>query len=113
MSVNNLADEMLSRIQTSIDTTLQSTPHLRSAIVASINQNGTINVYIPPNNTKIFTNISNQTPFTLNPGDSVELMLKDGSFSNCWIVAKHQSTMDMKNLIKDVVIEVLQEKGLI
>ena len=25
----------------------------------------------------------------LQPGDGVELLLKDGTFSNCWIIAKH------------------------
>ena len=42
--------------------------------------------------TKLFTRISNQSPFTLSPGDGVEIMLKNGSFDNCWIIAKHGIT---------------------
>ena len=85
------ADRMLNIINTCIENALRSVTTLSGAIVTGINTDGTVNVKIPPND-KIFTNIPNQTPFELAPGDCVELMLKNGSFNNCWIIAKHEAT---------------------
>ena len=68
---------------------------METAVVESVNPNGTVNIFFPPNKENIFTNINNQTPFTLNPGDSVEVMKKFGSWSNCWIIAKHGVTHGM------------------
>ena len=65
---------------------------LKQVCPGAINEDGTVDVYFPPDNSKIFTRISNQTPFQLQAGDGVELLLKDGSYSNCWIVAKHGAT---------------------
>ena len=89
---NRYADEMLSKIDQCVKQRLQKISDLETAVVESINSNGTVNVFFPPNKENIFTNINNQTPFTLNPGDSVEVMKKFGSWSNCWIIAKHGST---------------------
>lgn len=89
---NKYADLMLDRISQCIKDGTKDLPALSGAIVSSVNTDGTINVYFPPDNNKVFTNLSNQTPFVLQPGDSVELLLKDGNYNNCWIVAKHQTT---------------------
>lgn len=89
------ADRMLNIINTCIENALKSVTSLSGAIVTGINTDGTVNVRIPPND-KIFTNIPNQTPFELVPGDCVELMLKNGSFNNCWIIAKHEATFNGK-----------------
>lgn len=91
-TTNTYADIMLEKISQCVAQETKNLPSLSGAIVSSVNTDGTINVYFPPENNKIFTNISNQTPFSLEPGDSVELLLKDGSYNNCWIVAKHQTT---------------------
>jgi len=56
-----------------------------------VNTDGTVDVIIPPNDTSVFTKITNQTPFTLNEGDSVELLLKSGNLNNCWVIAKHNA----------------------
>lgn len=89
---NRYADEMLSKIDQCVKQRLQKISDLETAVVESVNSNGTVNIFFPPNKENIFTNINNQTPFTLNPGDSVEVMKKFGSWSNCWIIAKHGST---------------------
>ena len=93
-STNKYADIMLDRISQCISEETKNLPALSGAKVSSVNSDGTINVYFPPDDNKIFTNISNQTPFNLQEGDSVELLLKDGSYNNCWIVAKHQDTFN-------------------
>ena len=89
------ADRMLDIINVCIENALKTSTTLSGAIITSVNSNGTVNVRIPPDD-KIFTNIPNQSPFELKPGDCVELMLKNGSFNNCWVVAKHEATVTPK-----------------
>lgn len=112
-TINKYADTMLNKISQCIAEETKNLPTLSGAKVSSVNTDGTINVYFPPDDTKIFTNISNQTPFNLQVGDSVELLLKDGSYNNCWIVAKHQDTFtgkfsngeDIENLVSTTEID--------
>ena len=87
--VNNYADIMINRISIMIEDMMKKVTHLDSAIVDKVNSDGTVDVYFPPDNNKIFTRISNQTPYALSVGDSVEILLKNGSYSNCWVIAKH------------------------
>lgn len=117
-AVNNCADSMLNKITQCIKEELKTTPRVCGAVVSSIGENGKVNVYFPPDKDKIFTNISNQTPFELKEGDSVELLLKDGSYSNCWVVAKHATTFvpsclfdtnEFQAYIKQIVKETLKE----
>lgn len=89
---NSCADSMLNRITECFKDSLKGIPQIKSAVIDSINEDGSINIFFPPNETKLFTRISNQSPFTLAPGDGVEIMLKNGSFDNCWIIAKHGIT---------------------
>lgn len=88
-NINFYADEMINKINECINEKLKFTNVLIGAIISNVNEDGSVDVYLPPDNSRVFTHISNQTPFVLNVGDSVELMLKDGSFNNCWVVAKH------------------------
>lgn len=89
---NSCADSMLNRITECFKDSLKGIPQIKSAVIDSINEDGSINIFFPPNETKLFTRISNQSPFILSPGDGVEIMLKNGSFDNCWIIAKHGAT---------------------
>ena len=53
-------------------------------------QDGTVDVFLPSDPNSIFTRIQNQSIYQdLQIGDGVELLLKNGRFSNCWIIAKH------------------------
>jgi len=112
-SLNSSADKMLNEITSVINNAIKYTPRYSGAIVSRVNENGTVNVYFPPDNNTIFTNISNQTPFALKEGDSVEIVLKDGSYNNCWIVAKHSDTSDIRKIIREEVISILRENNLI
>jgi len=60
-----------------------------AAVVASVNEDDTINVYIPPNNDKIITGLLNKTGQTLSAGDSVELCTKNGKVKNAWVAIRH------------------------
>lgn len=60
-----------------------------AAKVVSVNSNGTVNVYIPPDNSNVVNGLANKTGESLVPGDSVELCAKNGSIKNSWIAVKH------------------------
>lgn len=95
-TINSCADSMIEKILDCLRGEMKKSTYIDTAIVNSVNEDGTVNVYFPPDNSKIFTKISNQTPFQLEPGDGVELLLKDGSYSNCWVIAKHGATLPIK-----------------
>lgn len=88
-NINKYADDLLAKIDACIVERIKNTPQLVSAIVSKVNEDGTVNVYFPPNEKSVFTKIQNQSVYDLQVGDSVEIVLKDGTYSNCWILAKH------------------------
>ena len=90
-TINEYADVMLGRIKTIVEDTIKKSIKLDSAIIESVNEDGTVDIYFPPDIDKVFTRISNQTPYNLQIGDNVEVLLKNGSYSNCWVVAKHSA----------------------
>ena len=84
------ADLMLDRIDTCIsDKISKSVTRLASAIVTKVNSDGSVNIRLPSEDNSEFTKIQNQCPYELKVGDAVELTLKNGSFNNCWVSAKH------------------------
>lgn len=89
-TMDDLADSLLSRILACVDQKAQSNDITKGAIVTRVNEDGTVNVKLPADEDgNEFTKISNQSVYELSVGDSVELYLKGGSYSNCWIIAKH------------------------
>ena len=60
-----------------------------SAVVQAVNNDGTVDVYLPPNRSNLVTKLFNKTGEELNIGDSVEIATKSGSLSNAWIALKH------------------------
>lgn len=84
------ADLMLDRIDTCIsDKISKSVTRLASAIVTKVNSDGSVNIRLPSEDNTEFTKIQNQCPYELKVGDAVELTLKNGSFNNCWVSARH------------------------
>ena len=84
------ADLMLDRIDTCIsDKISKNVTRLASAIVTKVNSDGSVNIRLPSEDNTEFTKIQNQCPYELKVGDAVELTLKNGSFNNCWVSAKH------------------------
>ena len=62
-----------------------------SALVKGVNDNGTVNVCIPPNLDSIISGLLNKTGETLAAGDSVELCAKNGSVNNSWVSIKRKT----------------------
>ena len=60
-----------------------------AAVVTQVNDDGTVNVVIPPTNNRYVNNVLNKSNETLNVGDSVELCSKNGRLSNSWVAIKH------------------------
>ena len=84
------ADLMLDRIDTCInDKISKNVTRLASAIVTKVNSDGSVNIRLPSEDNTEFTKIQNQCPYELKIGDAVELTLKNGSFNNCWVSARH------------------------
>lgn len=74
-----------------VDTCLQKkgiTSYIASK-VTSVNENGTINAYILPDETKVVSNLLNKTGESLSVGDSIEICTKNGKLSNAWVSLKH------------------------
>lgn len=60
-----------------------------AAIVTKVNDDGTVNVTIPPDNSRFVNNVLNKSNELLSSGDSVELCTKNGKLSNSWVAIKH------------------------
>lgn len=91
MMDNNLASQFLNQINNIIDYKLSGLTQIKSAIVHSINQNSTVNIYIPPNKT-IYHNVQNQSIYqNLQSGDNVKVIVENGSVGNMWIIGMFSS----------------------
>ena len=85
---NNASIKFLMRlIQKICDENSSKQDSITSGVIVSVNTDSTVNLYIPPDRV-IFTNIPNQSPFELNPGDTVKLIKEKGRASNMWVIAK-------------------------
>lgn len=78
-----------------------------SAIVYEINENGSCNLYIPPDTKNIITGVPNKSGEYLHIGDSVEVCTKNGKMNNSWIAVKHGNssgspTYENLNIINDL-----------
>ena len=76
-----------------------------SAVVKTVNSNGSLDVYLPPDKTKIVSNVINKTGETLNIGDSVELCTKNGKTSNAWVSVKHGTNLGNLSELSYTVID--------
>lgn len=89
-----------------------------SALVKGVNDNGTVNVCIPPNLDSIISGLLNKTGETLSEGDSVELCAKNGSVNNSWVAIKHKTNnsgggvLDYDNLINKPIIRIANNNEL-
>ena len=86
-------------------------PTYKAAIVQKINEDGTVDVYLPPNQENLVTGILNKCGELLFVGDSVELATKNGSLTNCWVAIKHGTIVqgqaeEVENLSGEVVMKV-------
>ena len=61
------------------------------AVVESINDDRTLNVYLPPDNTTVFRNIINESVYKFRTGDSAVLYCIKGDVANSFVVAKYNA----------------------
>lgn len=87
----NEAKNFKSVIEDIVDSRLQkkALPSFVSAIIVKVNSDNTVNVVIPPDNTKHINNVLNKTGENLKIGDSIELCTKNGKLTNAWVAVKH------------------------
>lgn len=84
-----LAKRWLNQINYIIDYKLKKISTVESAIVNTVNKNGTVDIVFPLDNT-VFTNIQNQSIYrNLQVGDNVKVLKQDNNTSNMWIIGKH------------------------
>lgn len=102
-NIDIYADMMINRIVDCINEMMKEVPKIKSAIVESVNEDGTVNVTLPGDLEHIYTKIQNQSIYQdLKVGDMVKLLLEDGSFSNCWIIARYPKNEDtFKNMLEN------------
>ena len=76
-----------------------------AAVVTKVNDDGTVNVTIPPDNSRFVNNVLNKSNESLSTGDSVELCTKNGRLSNAWVAIKHgknASGSSLEDRVKDL-----------
>lgn len=105
--LDDLADLMLNRINSCVDDRTKKTVKIKSAVVTKVNDDGTVNVQLPDDEGDGFTRLQNQSVFELNVGDSVEVLLKEGSFTNSWVIAKHGGGTKRVNLVNQGTVSVI------
>lgn len=86
-------------------------PTYKAAIVRKVNDDGTVDCYLPPNEENLVTGVLNKCGELLFVGDSVELETKNGSLTNCWVAIKHGTIVqgqaeEVENLSGEVVMKV-------
>lgn len=89
----NYVSQFKDTIEKIVDAEIEKkgTPKYVSAIIQNVNNDGTVDVYLPPDLTSVLKGILNKTGETLSNGDSVELCTKNGSVNNSWVAIKHKT----------------------
>ena len=112
MMDNNLVLQFLTQINDAIDYKLSGLSQIKSAIIHSVNQNGTVNLYIPPNRT-VYHNIQNQSIYrNLQPGDNVKIIVENGSLSSMWVIGGFQlDVQDAPRVVNQVDVDIIYPIG--
>ena len=105
--LDDLADLMLNRINSCVDDRTKKAVKIKSAIVTKVNDDGTVNVQLPNEDGSGFSRLQNQSVYELNVGDSVEILLKEGSFTNSWVIAKHGGGTKRVNLVNQGTLSII------
>lgn len=105
--LDDLADLMLNRINSCVDDRTKKAVRIKSAVVTKVNDDGTVNVQLPDDDGSGFSRLQNQSVYELNVGDSVEILLKEGSFTNSWVIAKHGGGTKRVNLVNQGTLSIV------
>lgn len=105
--LDDLADLMLNHINSCVDDRTKKAVRIKSAVVTKVNDDGTVNVQLPDDDGSGFSRLQNQSVYELNVGDSVEILLKEGSFTNSWVIAKHGGGTKRVNLVNQGTLSIV------
>lgn len=72
-----------------------------SAVVKTVHEDGSVDVYLPPDKARTVSNVLNKTGENLYEGDSVELCAKNGKPSNAWVSVKHGTNFNVNKQTTD------------
>lgn len=72
-----------------------------SAVVKTVHEDGSVDVYLPPDKARTVSNVLNKTGENLYEGDSVELCAKNGKPSNAWVSVKHGTNFNVDKQTTD------------
>ena len=97
---SNLVNQLFSQINNLIDYKLSQQTTIKSGVIHSVNQDLTVNIFIPPSN-MVYHNIQNQSVYrNLKPGDSVKLLVENGNMSNMWIIGGFNLQLESTDINK-------------
>ena len=83
---SHIVKSFFKQINKSVDNKTSQMTQIKSAIVHSVNLDGTVNITIPPSST-VYHNIQNQSIYrNLVPGDNVKIIKENNDLSNMWII---------------------------
>ena len=95
MMTDGIDSKIISQFKKTIDEMVQDgikkqrITNYITAKVSKVNQDGTFDVYFPPDVNSIKTGLLNKSHDTLLVGDTVEVCTKNGSLANAWIALRH------------------------
>ena len=101
---NSVSDDLLNLIDQQIKYSQNNQTQIKSAIIDSVNENGSASLHIPPDTT-IFSNIQNQSIYKMRVGMSVKVIKEANSSSNMWVIGVFNETS------KDVAKRFIEEMG--
>jgi hypothetical protein len=82
----HIVKSFFKQVNKSVENKTNTMTQIKSAIVHSINIDGTVNITIPPSET-VYHNVQNQSIYrNLKPGDNVKIIKEGNSLSNMWIM---------------------------
>lgn len=85
------ATDFVEVVRTIIRQELEDRNNTAICIVESVNQDGTLNLYVLPDRQNVIKNIVNQCRFNFAPGDTALLFKVDNRLSNSFVIAKYNA----------------------
>lgn len=91
MNYDDYAIQFIKNITECIQKSTENFVQVKSAIVDSVNDDGTVNIHFPLDD-QVWSNISNQSIYQdIEAGDEVKIIEQNGVFKNCWIIGVHRA----------------------
>lgn len=82
------AQDLVELIQRIVEEALSTRDCTQPCIIHAVNEDGTLDISLPPDNVNVLHGIINQSGYKFNPGDSGILFLIRGQTSNAFVISK-------------------------